>query len=97
MKTFPFSPTDPSNPQEPPVVVPDQVLPKDQEEFLHLHEKLGHVSFHLLQKMAAKGLIPFQVQEMQDSSLCKLSTWQATQETMESQVHRSKSHWWQRN
>ena len=52
LKTFPFKQV------REPVVVPDQVLPKDQEEFLHLHEKLGHVSFHALQKMATCGLIP---------------------------------------
>jgi len=58
LKSFPFIQCHPTNPQEPPTVVPEQVLPKDQEEFLHLHEKLGHVSFHLLKKMATSGLIP---------------------------------------
>ena len=64
--SFPFVPSNPSNPQEPPLVVPDQVLPNDQEEFLHLHEKLGHVSFHLLKKMAHSGLIPRKFKDCRD-------------------------------
>ena len=54
--SFPSSLFDTSNKPHP--VVPDPVLPKDQEEFLRFHERLGHASFHALQKMASSGLIP---------------------------------------
>ena len=41
-----------------PVVVEDPILPEDQAEFLLLHERLGHTSFHKLQKLSEVGRIP---------------------------------------
>ena len=41
-----------------PVTVEDPILPADQAEFLHLHERMGHSSFHLLQQMSKHGFLP---------------------------------------
>ena len=57
LKTFPFKQMKGKT-----IQVPEPVLPKDQEEFLQLHEKLGHTSFHSLQKMSKCGLIPSKFQ-----------------------------------
>ena len=39
-------------------VVPEPVLPKDQEAFQRLHERLGHLSFNTMQQLAQCGAIP---------------------------------------
>ena len=41
---FPFNTVDTAKP----VTVEDPILPEDQAEFLRLHERMGHSSFHLL-------------------------------------------------
>ena len=51
---FPFNTVDTAKP----VMVEDPILPKDQAEFLRLHERMGHSSFHLLQQMSMHGLLP---------------------------------------
>ena len=51
---FPFTSFDKGKP----VTVEDPILPEDQAEFLHLHEKMGHTSFNLLQSMSKHGLLP---------------------------------------
>ena len=51
---FPFNAVDTAKP----VTVEDPILLEDQAEFLRLHERMGHCSFHLLQQMSKHGLLP---------------------------------------
>ena len=51
---FPFTPASTMKP----VTVDDPILPSDQAEFLLLHQKMGHSSFHLLQAMSKHQLLP---------------------------------------
>ena len=51
---FPFNTVDTAKP----VTVEDPILPEDQAEFLRLHGRMGHSSFHPLQQMSKHGLLP---------------------------------------